>query len=170
MPLIKAVLPYAVSGIICASIAWSIQANRLTSSRLETQQCEAEHDSYVNQQLVERLAYEDESRRRSNAAGQAYATAESALGEANEKLSVYRRCLNAGKCPPGLLNTAALPACGSTSSLSSTNGADGSSAYTVPTTGKPTEEATAIQDCAIATLRANYLQSLIERQPGYFYD
>lgn len=162
--LIKNVLPYLVSGIIGASIAWSIQGNRIDLAKLKTQECEANHDSYVNTQISQKLAREAEDRARSDKARQEYAQAISQLGEVNEKFAVYQRCVAAGKCGARMQY---LPSSCSTNSISTPNGTDGTGTNPVPVEGGSAKEESVIVDCAISTYRLNYLQDLIEKQAGY---
>ena len=163
LEVIKLGIPYLISGIIGASIAWGIQGARITQSQQEVQQCKADHRDYVIKQREDQLQRESELRRENDQTRQAYVTAEKLLGEANEKHAAYLRCVAAGKCGSRVQYLPAIPP----DDTSPPDGTHGASPNPVPATGKPPEEAGLISDCVVATLRANHLQDLIEKQPGY---
>ena len=163
--LIKTFLPYGISAIIGASIAWVVQGNRIDHAKLETQQCKADHQEYVNAQTSERLKREDELKRASDAARQSYVVVEKQLGEANERHTAYARCVAAGKCGARVQYVTSLsqPTC----SVPASDGANGTSADSILASGESAEEKGIVPDCVKTTLRLNYLQNLVEKQPGY---
>ena len=165
LTLVKPLLPYLVSGIIGVSVAWAVQGNRIDHAKLETQQCKADHQEYVNVQTSERLKREDELKRASDAARQSYAVVEKQLGEANERHTAYARCVAAGKCGARVQYVTSLsqPTC----SVPASDGANGTSADSILASGESAEEKGIVPDCVKTTLRLNYLQNLVERQPGY---
>lgn len=165
LSVIKLVAPYVISGIIGASIAWSIQEVRVSSAKNETKQCEADFREYVNEQASERLKREDELRRASDAARTAYVAVERQLGEANERHAAYLRCVAAGKCG-ARVQYVTTPG-QSTCSVPPPDGANGTGTDSVPASGESAEEKGLVPDCVKTTLRLNYLQNLIEKQDGY---
>ena len=83
-----------------------------------------------------------------------------------QNFAAYARCVAAGKCGARVQYVASSgqPTCG----VSSSNGANGTSSDPIPASGEPAEEKGLVLDCVKTTLRLNYLQNLVERQPGYF--
>ena len=167
--LIKTFLPHIISAIIGISIAWVVQGNRIDHAKLETQQCKADHQEYVNAQTSERLKREDELKRASDAARQSYVVVEKQLGEANERHTAYARCVAAGKCGALVIRVPTNP--GQTGTVTSSCSNDGTGPNSIPVGSNTTETQIQtppiVEECAVTTLRLNQLQSFIESQTDY---
>ena len=85
-----------------------------------------------------------------------------------QNFDVYRRCVAAGKC--GARVQYSVSSCKPTNGIQTTFGTHAAGSDSVPVTGEPTTKGpqdSVLADCAVATLRVNYLQGLIEKQSGY---